>query len=745
MRTRLMFLGVGCVVATVIVMIAVGFWQTKLSAAKSIEQVNALASAGTGQIVLDTYNLIQSQDESIRLQVADGMRVMEDLIKQAGGLSQGVETEEWVAINQLTSETTAINLPHLLIGEDWFGKVSDPSATVLVVDHLGQLLNETKATIFQPLPDGSGILRVATNVIAANGKRAIGTYIPAKNMDGSQNAVVAAVMAGKDYEGVAFVVDAWYVTVYHPVKDSSGKVIAILFVGVKEESVATLRNAILQTRVGETGFVSIIGGKGASQGKYIISREGKLDGQSAWEETDINGKLIYQEIVKAALALKPGETATFSFQTEQDQSPRLVQVAYYEPWDWVVIGNGYFSDYQSFYDELTRAQNQMVTMFLLFGLGLSILSLIVVFFISSNIVRPINAMTKAAKQLATGDIYQKITYHAGDEIGDLANAFRQMIEYMQEMAEASGLIASGDLTVKVTPRSDQDELGNAFLRMVLSLQALINEVSQSSAHLTNASGQLSSKTTLVAAAAEEMSTNTVSVAAGMEQANTSLHAVATAVEEMTATIGEIARNSEKAHATTEQAAGQVDQFSIIMRGLGQSAQEIGKVTETITSISSQTNLLALNATIEAARAGAAGKGFAVVASEIKELAQQTAAATSEIKEKISVIQGSTAGAVADIAKIVQVIRDVNEIVMSIAAAIQEQATVTQDIAGNIAQASSGVRDVNMRVAQTSVVSGDMAKEIAELSGVSGQTTSISAVMLAHLAEQLAQMVAKFKV
>jgi methyl-accepting chemotaxis protein len=745
LRTKLLLLGVGCVIVTVAVMIVVGYWQTKLSAAQSIQQVNDLVTAGTGQIVLDTYNLIQSQDEAIQLQVSDGLNVLENLVNQKGSLSLGAQTEQWTATNQLTNTSSAVELPQLLLGNTWLGKINNPSIQVLAVDQLGKLLQNTKATIFQPLPDGSGILRVATNVIAASGNRAIGTYIPAKNVDGSQNAVVAAVMAGKDYKGVAFVVNAWYVTAYHPVLDTSGKVIAILFVGVKEESVATLRNAILHTKVGETGFVSIIGGKGDYRGKYIVSQNGKLDGQSAWEETDLNGNLIYQEIVKSALALKPGETAAFSFQTKQDPNPRVVRVAYYAPWDWIVIGNGYFIDYQSFYDALNRSQTQMVSMFLLFGLGLTILSLIIVFFIANSIARPITTMTNTAKVLATGDLRQKIAYRADDEIGDLAIAFKQMIAYMQEMAEAAGLIASGDLTVKVTPQSSQDELGNGFSRMITSLQDLINMVAQSANNLTSASGQLASKTNLVAAAAEEMSANTVSVAAGMEQANTGLHAVATAVEEMTATIGEIARNSEKAYITTGQAAGQVDQFSMVMKGLGQSAQEIGKVTETITSISSQTNLLALNATIEAARAGAAGKGFAVVASEIKELAQQTAAATSEIKEKISTIQGSTAGAVADIEKIVQVIREVNEIVMSIATAIQEQSTVTQDIAGNIAQASSGVRDVNMRIAQTSTVSGSIAKEIAELSGADGQTSSVSAVLLAQLAEQLAQMVAHFKV
>jgi methyl-accepting chemotaxis protein len=383
------------------------------------------------------------------------------------------------------------------------------------------------------------------------------------------------------------------------------------------------------------------------------------------------------------------------------------------------------------------------------------------FGITRNILAPVEAMAKGLQNLRQGalkwDISRQVKddlIQRSDEMGIAGKGFDSTVEYLQEMAGLASQIASGDLTAKVTPRGNQDELGNAFAQMVASLKTLITTVTQGANHLKTASGQLASKTNFVASAAEEMSANTISVAAGMQQTNTSLHAVATAVEEMTATIGEIARNSEKAYATTGQAARQVDQFSAVMQGLGQSAQEIGKVTATITSISAQTNLLALNATIEAARAGAVGKGFAVVASEIKELAQQTAVATSVIKEKIGSIQDSTAGAVQDIEKIVQVIRDVNEIVMSIAAAIQEQATVTQDIAGNIAQASSGVRDANSRVAQTATVSSSIAQEIAELSGAAGSSASndlqrksdeTSAVALAQLAEQLSRVVSQFKV
>ena len=298
-------------------------------------------------------------------------------------------------------------------------------------------------------------------------------------------------------------------------------------------------------------------------------------------------------------------------------------------------------------------------------------------------------------------------------------------------------------------KNDEHDLTEYYGQTKAAIRDVFSATKKTSQKLANSAVQLSSKTNLLAAAAEELSANTASVATGMDQASTSMQAVATAVEEMNATVGEIAQNSEKVHATTYQAATEVNQFSEVMKGLGQSAQEIGKVTETITSISSQTNLLALNATIEAARAGAAGKGFAVVANEIKELAKQTATATNEIKEKIESIQTSTAEAVTDIDKIVQVIRDVNEIVMSIAAAIQEQSTVTKDIAGNVAQAFNGVRDVNVRLSETSTVTSSIAKEISELSGHSGQDISIdgqeqvSATVLSKLAEQLSQLVAQF--
>src|ERR1039457_3641267 len=331
-------------------------------------------------------------------------------------------------------------------------------------------------------------------------------------------------------------------------------------------------------------------------------------------------------------------------------------------------------------------------------------------------------------------------------------------------------VANGDLTEEVAAEylARKDEVGmltRAVETMTASLRDVftnitdgIHMVSSSSTELSANSGQMtdgarvaSDKAHSVATATEEMTATIMSVATGMEQTTTNVAVISSATEEMTATIGEIAGNSEKARRITEEANRQAARISEQMNQLGQAAHEIGKVTETITEISSQTNLLALNATIEAARAGSAGKGFAVVANEIKELAQQTAAATEDIKARIAGVQSSSAGGIAEIDKVSRVIHEVSEIVASIAAAIEEQSTMTKDIAGNIGEAATGVKDANLRVVESSQATQEIAREIAGVDHAASQMADgseqvkVGAAGLTQVAEQLQAAVARFRV
>ena len=338
------------------------------------------------------------------------------------------------------------------------------------------------------------------------------------------------------------------------------------------------------------------------------------------------------------------------------------------------------------------------------------------------------------------------------------------------LSERLNEVGKGNLTVDVTQglgdATDEARLLIQATQQVTSgLRETITEVTQGAETLSGASTELTSVAeslltgnrevtnlvSTVAAAAERSSATALTVATAMEMASTNLASVAAATEEMSATVGEIAANAEKARDISSQADSQTQTISGVMRDLGTAANAIGKVTETITSISAQTNLLALNATIEAARAGQAGKGFAVVANEIKELAQQTATATEDIREKISSIQTSTGTAIANIENIALVIGEVGSIVSTIAAAIEEQSTVTKDVAANIAQASHGVHDANAQLAQSTTVAQEIAHDISvvkstvsELAGGS-ELVQASAAQLTTLANQLRERVAHFKV
>jgi methyl-accepting chemotaxis protein len=349
--------------------------------------------------------------------------------------------------------------------------------------------------------------------------------------------------------------------------------------------------------------------------------------------------------------------------------------------------------------------------------------------LTRGIATPIGVVVAQLDQIAQGDLSKDTPPEfqtRGDEIGALARGMQTTVAALRKMIQE----ISGGIQV---------------------LSSSSTELMASSTGMTSGSHQASGQAHSVAAAAEQMTSNVASVAAGMEQTTTNLTSVASATEQMTATIGEIAGNSEKARRITEQATRQAATISEQMTQLGAAAQLIGKVTETITEISSQTNLLALNATIEAARAGSAGKGFAVVANEIKELAKQTAAATEDIKGKIAGVQSSTSSGIAEIDKVTVIIHEVSDIVSSIAAAIEEQSTVTKDIARNIAEATTGVRDANKRVAETSQATAEIAREIAGVDEAAGHMTEgseqvrASSTELSRVAEELQTTVHRFKV
>ena len=299
-------------------------------------------------------------------------------------------------------------------------------------------------------------------------------------------------------------------------------------------------------------------------------------------------------------------------------------------------------------------------------------------------------------------------------------------------------IAEGDLSIKIED-SGQDELARLFQglnEMAEKMRGVLNQISMTTSSIRNTSENLSQASGTLSAGTEQTSAQSQTIASSASEMDQNLQHIAGAVEEMSISIGEMSNVSSEAANIAGEANNQAKATDQVIKELGNSANEIGVVIESIAAIADQTKLLALNASIEAAGAGEAGQGFAVVASEVKELARQSAESSSEIKLKVSNIQGRVAETVQTIASISKVIKRMNEINMHIASSVEEQSTTATEIANSINQITIASNQVTTNIAGISTAAEDGAKGAVQ--------TSNQADGLHELAESLTSMVGKFK-
>jgi methyl-accepting chemotaxis protein len=276
-----------------------------------------------------------------------------------------------------------------------------------------------------------------------------------------------------------------------------------------------------------------------------------------------------------------------------------------------------------------------------------------------------------------------------DEVGVMARAVEGFRENFVQVTERDNARKNAETT---------SERKSLLTRLAGDFEAVIGNIVGA---VSSASGELTSTATALTQTAETTQQLTTSVAAASEQASTNVQSVASATEEMGSSIAEIGRQVQESSRISSEAVSQAQKTDERITKLAQAASRIGDVTQLITSIAEQTNLLALNATIEAARAGVAGKGFAVVAQEVKQLASQTAKATSEISGQISEMQAATHDSVAAIKEIGTTIGRISEIATTIASAVEEQGAATHEITRNIQQAAAGTVQVASNVSEVS--------------------------------------------
>ena len=360
----------------------------------------------------------------------------------------------------------------------------------------------------------------------------------------------------------------------------------------------------------------------------------------------------------------------------------------------------------------------------------------------------------------------------------LARAITNPVQTLQNLMAQAG---NGDLTVKANADS-QDELGQlsqSFNEMIKNQMTVVSMVRKSAVNIAAASEELAASSEEVTSTASEVARSIQTVANEMNEANQSLNNTSQVLLELSSLI-QIAKT--KATSATKNAgetftavnqgqatvAATVSRMNTIkektveteqhIQTLSKYSEQIGLITDTITSIASQTNLLALNAAIEAARAGEAGRGFAVVAEEVRKLAEQSNAGAAEVANLVRKVAEGTATAVqatqlsrTEVEMGVTAVNQAGQSLLYIVEAINktvadtnEIATVTND------ELASSERIVKLIHAVASSVE-NTAANAEEVSAATEQTTATmqtvaaSSEEMSAMANDLRNAVLKFKV
>jgi methyl-accepting chemotaxis protein len=369
-------------------------------------------------------------------------------------------------------------------------------------------------------------------------------------------------------------------------------------------------------------------------------------------------------------------------------------------------------------------------------------ALVVVLLISlvRAIATPLAGVTNVLGELGRGNLSVSVAAcDRRDEVGaltvatqDLRNQLFAAERAKEEQADVivasigTGLsqLAEGDLTVRIDAElaGKFAPLKQDFNRAVEALETAMVKVARSTSGIRTGSSEIRQ-------ASDDLSRRTEQQAASLEETAAAMNEITTTVKQTALDAGQANQQVTEARRDAEESGKIVRKAVEAMGGIERSSAEISEIISVIDGIAFQTNLLALNAGVEAARAGDAGKGFAVVASEVRALAQRSAEAAKDVKDRITASSEQVEAGVAMVGETGKALERIIGHITGISGLIE-------GIALGADQQSAGLTQVNTAVSEMDGVTQQNAAMV--------EQATAAARSLAGEADELARQIGQFR-
>ncbi|CAN7312417.1 methyl-accepting chemotaxis protein [Variovorax sp. LjRoot290] len=523
------------------------------------------------------------------------------------------------------------------------GVALDGSSTA-EVDAFARDFPGANATVF--VVQGEDFRRITTSVKKENGERAIGTLLDRKS------GAYPVLRAGKKFVGRVILFGRPYMTVYEPVRDAAGQVVAVLYIGLDiSRQQASFGEAVNKTRIFESG------------GLYVVNPSGGPAAATLVFHPTTAGK-------KLAEVLPPGGDAADWLArlgsgdgTWIDNAPavlgqaiegrRYASAAKSEANGWLAVAEVPASEVMA---ELYR---QMAWLVGAIALAAVLLGITLVVFIRRT-VRPLSLLSEHVQAIGGGDLSRQLASDRRDEMGVITRS----VESMRD----------------------------GLARVVSGVREGTDAIATASSQISAGNQNLSSRT---------------------EEQASSLEQTAASMEELTSTVKQNADNARQANQLALSASevavkggDVVSQVVHTMASINASSKKIVDIIGVIDGIAFQTNILALNAAVEAARAGEQGRGFAVVAAEVRSLAQRSAAAAKEIKGLIDDSVGKVdAGS--------QLVGEAGRTMEEIVGSVKRVTDIIGEITAASHEQTQGIEQINQAITQMDQVTQQNAALVEE--------------------------------